>query len=100
MKFIVLIRHSKTVFYRILNRGWLPWLGATTENSSFELNRSLLSRLSVYMLEPLNAVELAEILQRALAHENLEAMDEGAQLSVINASGGDARRLISPLIGV
>jgi replication-associated recombination protein RarA len=52
------------------------------------------------MLESLNAVELAEILQRALAHENLEAMDEGAQLSVINASGGDARRLISPLIGV
>lgn len=78
-----------------IESGLITLIGATTENPSFELNRALLSRMSVYVLEPLSAEELAQILQRALAHENLEAMDEDARLSVINSSGGDARRLIN-----
>lgn len=78
-----------------IESGLITLIGATTENPSFELNRALLSRMSVYVLELLNAEELAQILQRALIHENLEPMDEDAQLSVINASGGDARRLIN-----
>ncbi|MDP0588817.1 MAG: hypothetical protein QS748_06330 [Candidatus Endonucleobacter bathymodioli] len=47
------------------------------------------------MLEPLKADELAQILRRSLTHENLTNMDKPAQDSVINASGGDARRLIN-----
>ncbi len=78
-----------------IESGLITLIGATTENPSFEINRALLSRLSVYVLEPLSAVELAQILQHALEHENLELMDETARLSIINASSGDARRLIN-----
>ncbi len=78
-----------------IESGLITLIGATTENPSFELNHALLSRLSVYMFEPLSAKELAQILQRALLHENIGLMDEATQLSVINASSGDARRLIN-----
>jgi len=78
-----------------IESGLITLIGATTENPSFELNRALLSRMSVYVLEALNTSALAQILQRALTHEKLEAMDENARLSVINSSGGDARRLIN-----
>ncbi|SMN13553.1 FIG065221: Holliday junction DNA helicase [Bathymodiolus heckerae thiotrophic gill symbiont] len=78
-----------------IESGLITLIGATTENPSFELNRALLSRLSVHVLEPLNADELAQILQRALVHENLATMDKPARSSVISASGGDARRLIN-----
>lgn len=86
---------QQDAFLPHIESGLMTLIGATTENPSFELNRALLSRAIVYVLEPLNAEELAQILQRALAHENLKSMDEDAQLSVINSSGGDARRLIN-----
>jgi putative ATPase len=63
-----------------IESGLITLIGATTENPSFELNRALLSRLSVHVLEPLNATELMQILQRALVHENLALMDEDAPI--------------------
>jgi putative ATPase len=78
-----------------IESGLIILIGATTENPSFALNRALLSRLSVYVFKPLNTDGLAQILQRALVHVNLELMDKDAQLSVINSSAGDARRLIN-----
>lgn len=75
--------------------GLITLIGATTENPSFEINSALLSRLSLYVLEPLKAHELAQILQRALAHANLSLTDKVAQEYIINVSGGDARRLIN-----
>lgn len=78
-----------------IESGLITLIGATTENPSFELNRALLSRLSVHVLEPLNVVELMQILQRALVHENLTLMCEDAQQCIVNAAGGDARRLIN-----
>jgi len=78
-----------------IESGLITLIGATTENPSFELNRALLSRMSVYVLKVLSAEELAQILQRALAHEGLEAMDGEARALVIKVSGGDARRLIN-----
>ncbi|WXU00514.1 MAG: Replication-associated recombination protein A [Catillopecten margaritatus gill symbiont] len=86
---------QQDAFLPHIESGLITLIGATTENPSFELNRALLSRMSVYVLEALSAEELAQILQRALTHEKLEAMDENARLSVINSSGGDARRLIN-----
>ncbi|SFV86760.1 FIG065221: Holliday junction DNA helicase [hydrothermal vent metagenome] len=86
---------QQDAFLPHIESGLITLIGATTENPSFELNRALLSRVSVYVLEALSAEEMAQILQRALTHEKLEAMDEGARLSVINSSGGDARRLIN-----
>jgi replication-associated recombination protein RarA len=73
-----------------IESGLITLIGATTENPSFELNSALLSRLSVYVLEPLKADELAQILQRALTHENLTTLDKPTQDSVINASQSPA----------
>lgn len=78
-----------------IESGLITLIGATTENPSFELNRALLSRLSVYVLNPLSAQELSQILDRALAHEQLEINDQGVSAQIINASSGDARRLIN-----
>ncbi len=78
-----------------IESGLITLIGATTENPSFELNRALLSRLSVYVLNPLNAQELSQILDRALAHEQLEINDQEVSVQIINASSGDARRLIN-----
>ncbi|CAC9650350.1 Replication-associated recombination protein RarA [uncultured Gammaproteobacteria bacterium] len=88
-------KSQQDAFLPHIESGLITLIGATTENPSFELNSALLSRLSVYVLESLKADELAQILQRALTHENLTTMDKPAQDSVINASGGDARRLIN-----
>jgi len=78
-----------------IESGLITLIGATTENPSFELNRALLSRLSVYVLNPLSAQELSQILDRALAHEQLELNDKEVSAQIINASSGDARRLIN-----
>jgi len=78
-----------------IESGLVTLIGATTENPSFELNRALLSRLSVYVLNPLNTEELLQILDRALTHEQLELKDKEIKSQIINASGGDARRLIN-----
>jgi len=78
-----------------IESGLITLIGATTENPSFELNRALLSRLSVYVLNPLSVQELSQILDRALAHEQLELNDKEASMQIINASSGDARRLIN-----
>lgn len=78
-----------------IESGLITLIGATTENPSFELNRALLSRLSVYVLNPLNAQELSQILDRALEHGRLKLNDEDVRLQIINTSSGDARRLIN-----
>jgi len=78
-----------------IESGLITLIGATTENPSFELNRALLSRLSVYVLNPLSAQELSQILDRALEHGRLKLNDEDVRLQIINASSGDARRLIN-----
>ena len=78
-----------------IESGLITLIGATTENPSFELNRALLSRLSVYVLNPLNAEELHQILDRALVHENIALTDKEARSKLINASSGDARRLVN-----
>ena len=78
-----------------IESGLITLIGATTENPSFELNRALLSRLSVYVLNSLSAQELSQILERALTHEQLEIHDQAVSAQIINASSGDARRLIN-----
>ncbi len=78
-----------------IESGLLVLIGATTENPSFEINQALLSRLSVYTLNELNAQELEQILQRAFKHESLTLPDKALRMQIIRASNGDARRLIN-----
>ena len=86
---------QQDAFLPHIESGLIILVGATTENPSFELNSALLSRLSVYILNPLNYKELDQILSRALKHESLEISDDKAKMQIINASSGDARRLIN-----
>jgi putative ATPase len=78
--------------------GLVTFIGATTENPSFEVNRALLSRAQVYVLQSLADSELQQLLLRAqkevLSH--LE-FDLEAQESLIASADGDARRLLNLL---
>ncbi|MDP6103869.1 MAG: replication-associated recombination protein A [Gammaproteobacteria bacterium] len=86
---------QQDAFLPHIESGLIILVGATTENPSFELNSALLSRSSVYILNPLNYKELDQILSKALKHESLEISDDKAKMQIINASSGDARRLIN-----
>lgn len=78
--------------------GLVTFIGATTENPSFEVNRALLSRAQVYVLESLTDSELQELLLRAQkkALHHLQ-FDAKAQESLISYADGDARRLLNLL---
>jgi putative ATPase len=78
--------------------GLVTFIGATTENPSFEVNRSLLSRAQVYVLKSLTDLELQQLLGRAQkeALSNLQFSKE-AEASLIAYADGDARRLLNLL---
>jgi putative ATPase len=81
--------------------GTLVFIGATTENPSFELNNALLSRARVYVLRALTHEDLRQVLDRALEREQggTERVDVDARaLDVIaRAADGDARRALNML---
>src|SRR5471032_2621423 len=56
---------QQDAFLPYVERGLLTFVGATTENPSFEVNSALLSRAAVYVLKPLSDVDLAKLLERA-----------------------------------
>jgi putative ATPase len=78
--------------------GLFTFIGATTENPSFEVNSALLSRAQVYVLKSLSEDELKQLLQRAqakvLAHLQF---DEAAVDTIIGYADGDARRFLNLL---
>ncbi|MFY7698006.1 MAG: replication-associated recombination protein A [Legionella sp.] len=78
--------------------GLFTFIGATTENPSFEVNSALLSRAQVYLLKPLQPDELLQLLQRAQQHvfSHLH-IDDLAANSLIACADGDARRLLNLL---
>jgi putative ATPase len=78
--------------------GLLSFIGATTENPSFEVNSALLSRSQVYVLQSLRESELRELLHKAKEHlfQNIE-IDAAAQQALINLADGDGRRFLNLL---
>jgi putative ATPase len=78
--------------------GLVTFIGATTENPSFEVNSALLSRAQVYVLQALGDDELHVLVQRAqqrvLTHLRL---DEAAVNTLVGYADGDARRLLNLL---
>ena len=78
--------------------GTLVFIGATTENPSFELNNALLSRARVYVLRALTEEDLRAVLDRALQQETAKISAEDAALQLIaRAADGDARRALNML---
>lgn len=86
---------QQDAFLPYVESGLFTFIGATTENPSFEVNSALLSRARVYVLEPLSAEELQELVDRAVAQ--LSGIDFAAEARVQLAAwaDGDARRVIN-----
>jgi putative ATPase len=81
---------QQDAFLPFVERGVITFVGATTENPSFEVNSALLSRATVYVLEPLNAADLETLLSRTKIH-----LEEDAKARLIGFADGDARRLLN-----
>lgn len=78
--------------------GTLVFIGATTENPSFELNNALLSRARVYVLRALTEADIRRVLDRALEKQTVRVGTEEAALELIaRAADGDARRSLNML---
>lgn len=75
--------------------GLVILIGATTENPSFELNKALLSRARVYVLQSLTPSELSELITRAQAARPGLQLDEEATATLIALADGDGRRLLN-----
>ncbi len=93
---------QQDAFLPYVEDGTLTFIGATTENPSFELNNALLSRARVYVLRALTQEDLAAVLRRALADEvrglggRYTIGDDALQL-IAQAADGDARRALNLL---
>jgi putative ATPase len=93
---------QQDAFLPFVEDGTLTFIGATTENPSFELNNALLSRARVYVLKMLDERALEAILRRALSDEDsgfagrISVDDESLQL-ICEAADGDARRALNLL---
>lgn len=89
---------QQDAFLPYVEGGLLTLVGATTENPSFEVNSALLSRASVYVLNPLSDDEMGQLFERA-CQQALQGMsfDDDARARLIGLADGDARRLINLL---
>jgi len=81
---------QQDAFLPYVERGLVTFIGATTENPSFEVNSALLSRATVYVLESLGEEDLGALLERT----GLQA-DAGARARLVGFADGDARRLLN-----
>jgi len=90
-------KSQQDAFLPHVESGLFTFVGATTENPSFEVNSALLSRAAVYVLKALSDDDLREILARAIAFSSLPAIDSEAVERLVAYADGDARRLLNTL---
>ncbi|MGY4675189.1 replication-associated recombination protein A [Ursidibacter arcticus] len=90
-------KSQQDAFLPHIEDGTITFIGATTENPSFELNNALLSRVRIYILKPLQASDILQLLQnaitdkeRGLGNEKLILQDDVLQL-LANYVNGDGR---------
>ncbi len=108
-------KSQQDAFLPHVESGLVTFIGATTENPSFELNNALLSRASVYVLKPLDDVALSGLFDRAVdasspfalslskgpstgsgrTDERVVAIEAAAKEKIIGMADGDGRRLIN-----
>ena len=90
-------KSQQDAFLPHVESGLFTFIGATTENPSFEVNSALLSRAAVYVLQPLTAVDLEQIVARAQDQNALPAIEKTAIERLVAYADGDARRLLNTL---
>lgn len=90
-------KSQQDAFLSHVESGLFTFIGATTENPSFEVNSALLSRAAVYVLKPLTADDLKQIVATALADGAIPAIESMAIDRLVAFADGDARRLLNTL---
>ena len=91
-------KSQQDAFLPYVEQGLVTFIGATTENPSFEVNNALLSRAQVYVLQSLSQDELGTLFERVQQQEMQDlSFDASARERVIGYADGDARRLLNVL---
>ena len=90
-------KSQQDAFLPHVESGLFTFVGATTENPSFEVNSALLSRATVYVLQPLSSDDLKQIVAKAQALQALPAIENEAIERLVAYADGDARRLLNTL---
>jgi putative ATPase len=96
-------KSQQDAFLPYVEDGTFTFVGATTENPSFELNNALLSRARVYVLKSLEKQDLREIIDRAMADTELGLADRGIEFpdtlrdELAQTADGDGRRVLNLL---
>ena len=88
-------KSQQDAFLPYVEAGLFTFIGATTENPSFEVNSALLSRASVYVLESIGKDDMQQLLQRAWAVEQGPPLQDEARERMVGWADGDARRLLN-----
>lgn len=86
---------QQDAFLPHVESGLFTFIGATTENPSFEVNAALLSRATVHVLQPLGEDDLAQLLERGRALLGAPPITDAARSRLIGYADGDARRLLN-----
>lgn len=95
-------KSQQDAFLPHVEDGTLIFIGATTENPSFELNKALLSRARVYVLKSLSHDDLLQLIEQALSHRDglasrTLALTAEQKHAIAHAADGDARRTLNLL---
>jgi putative ATPase len=88
-------KSQQDAFLPHVESGLFTFIGATTENPSFEVNSALLSRATVHVLKPLDDADLAMLLARACELLGAPPLVPGAETRLVGYADGDARRLLN-----
>ena len=86
---------QQDAFLPHVESGLLTFIGATTENPSFEVNSALLSRATVHVLKPLDDDDLTRLIERARSTLGAPPLSDAARQRLIGHADGDARRLLN-----
>jgi len=90
-------KSQQDAFLPHVESGLFTFIGATTENPSFEVNSALLSRAAVYVLQPLTESDLEQIVAKAQAIDAVPPVHKAALDRLVAYADGDARRLLNTL---
>lgn len=88
-------KSQQDAFLPHVESGLFTFIGATTENPSFEVNSALLSRAAVYVLKSLSEDDLSQLIDRALTLDNTATIDDEAKPMLVASADGDGRKLLN-----
>jgi putative ATPase len=88
-------KSQQDAFLPHVESGLLTFIGATTENPSFEVNGALLSRAAVYVLKSLTNDDLLQLVERAIAIDHEFSVDQEAKQVLAASADGDGRKLFN-----